>query len=170
MDGEGKVTDSSIVRSSGETDLDQASLEMLVRAQPLPKFPAEWSTSPQRFSLPVIFRAKSAMELLNSNIDMSALMMGKCKALRVGGRDLSCKSVSYFHTKEDREIFTIALDDPEDDAHTVSFSGKGGRQINDDAFELPIDRMLLNSKDRPRIGGFPTPKVEISAGNLQASR
>ena len=175
VDGEGKVTESSIVRSSGEADLDQASLEMLVRAQPLPKFP-EKSTSPQRFSLPVIFRMKSATELLNSNIDLSALMMGKCKTLKVEGRDLNCKSISYFHTKDDRENFTITLDDLEDDAHTVSFSGQGGRQISDDAFELPIDRMLLNSKDRPKIGGLPTPQVEASAGickqagNLSAKR
>src|SRR5437879_506427 len=62
VDREGKITSSSVVRSSGEIDLDQASLEMLIRAQPLPPFPADMSNTPQRFTMPVIFRAKAAME------------------------------------------------------------------------------------------------------------
>ena len=36
VDREGRIVSSSVVRSSGDDELDRASLEMLLRAQPLP--------------------------------------------------------------------------------------------------------------------------------------
>jgi hypothetical protein len=36
--------------------------------------------------------------------------------------------------------------------------------VRDDLYELPIDRVLLKSKDSPRAGGLPTPSVESSTG------
>jgi TonB family protein len=163
VDREGRIVSSSVVRSSGDDELDRASLEMLIRAQPLP-LPAEMTSSPERFTLPVIFRSKAAMESSSPDIDLSAFMAGKCRSLKIVGRDFTCKSVSYFHTKQGRANFTVVLDDPTDDGHVISFSGENGRKINDDLYELPIDRMLLNSKDRPKISGLPVPSVEPSAG------
>jgi hypothetical protein len=31
-------------------------------------------------------------------------------------------------------------------------------------YELPVDRMLLKSKDRPKIDGLPVPLIETSSG------
>ncbi|WP_249779325.1 energy transducer TonB [Bradyrhizobium sediminis] len=164
VDREGKITSSSVVKSSGELDLDQASLEMLIRAQPLPPLPADMTNNPEKFTLPVIFRSKAAMESSSPDIDLSAFMTGTCKTLKLAGRDFTCKSVSYFHTKQGRANFTVVLDNTADDGHVVSFSGANGRKVNEDLYELPIDRMLLNSKDRPKISGLPVPLVEPSAG------
>lgn len=161
---EGKIVSSSVVKGSGDLDLDQASLEMLTRAQPLPPFPADLRNNPERFTLPVIFRSKAAVESSSPDIDLSAVMAGKCSSLKIAGRDFTCKSVSYFHTKEGRANFTVLLDDPEDGGHVISFSGANGRKVNDDRYELPIDRLLLNSKNRPKISGLPVPSVEPSAG------
>ena len=137
---------------------------MLTRAQPLPSFPADMTNNPERFTLPVIFRSKAAMESSGPDIDLSALMTGKCNTLKLAGSDFTCKSVSYFYTKQGRANFTVFLDDSADDGHVVSFSGANGRKIGEDLYELPIDRMLLNSEDRPKIGGLPVPSVEPSAG------
>ena len=122
------------------------------------------TNNPEKFTLPVIFRSKAAMESSSPDIDLSAFMTGKCKTLKLAGRDFTCKSVSYFHTKQGRANFTVVLDDPADDEHVVSFSGANGRKVSEDLYELPIDRMLLNSKGRPKIDGLPVPLVEPSAG------
>jgi hypothetical protein len=96
--------------------------------------------------------------------DIFALMSGKCSTLKVAGRDFACRSVAYFHGIQGRAEFTISLDDPADDSHVISFSGENGRRDQDNFYELPIDRMLLNSKHRPKIDGLPVPFVELSAG------
>lgn len=96
--------------------------------------------------------------------DIFALMSGTCSTLRVAGRDFACRAVAFFHSEEGRTNFTIALDDPSDDSHVISFSGENGRKEQDNLYELPIDRMLLSSKDRPKADGLPVPFVELSAG------
>jgi hypothetical protein len=96
--------------------------------------------------------------------DLFALMSGKCSTLRIAGREFRCRSVAFFHSTRGRADFTIALDDPADDSHVVSFSGENGQRALDNLYELPVDRMLLNSKDRPRVHGLPVPFVELSAG------
>jgi hypothetical protein len=101
------------------------------------------------------------------NIDMFAFMTGKCSTLKVAGRDFSCRAVAYFHSEEGRANFTIALDDPTDNSHIISFSGENARREQDDLYELSVDRMLLNSKDRPKVDGLPVPSAELSAGSCK---
>jgi hypothetical protein len=96
--------------------------------------------------------------------DLLALMSGKCSTLRVAGRDYSCRTVAYAHGIHGRAYFTIALDDPADHSHIISFSGENGRRSQDNLYELTVDRMLLNSKNRPNVDGLPVPFVELSAG------
>ncbi len=96
--------------------------------------------------------------------DIYALMSGTCSTLKIAGRDFACRAVAYFHSKRGRANFTIALDDPADEAHVISFSGENGRREQEDLYELSIDRMLLNSKNRPKVDGLPVPFVELSAG------
>lgn len=97
-------------------------------------------------------------------VDLLAVMSGRCRTLKVGGRDFACKSVAYAHTQQGRVNFAIALDDPADDAHVVSFSGENGKRFDDNSYELHVDRMLLNSKHRPRVHGLPVPFEEASTG------
>jgi hypothetical protein len=95
---------------------------------------------------------------------MFASISGKCKALKVAGHDFACRAVAYYQTEEGRGNFVIALEDPADDQHIITFSGENGRRPTDNLFELPVDRMLLKSKDRPKVDGLPTPFVEPSVG------
>ena len=55
---------------------------------------------------------------------MFALMSGKCSTLKIAGRDFACRSVAYFHSQQGRANFSVALDDPSDASHVISFSGK----------------------------------------------
>jgi hypothetical protein len=96
--------------------------------------------------------------------DLFALMSGRCSMLRVAGRDFACRTVAYSHSSHGRAYFTIALDDPADHNHIISFSGENGRRNTENFYELPVDRMLLNSKHRPKVDGLPVPFVELSAG------
>jgi hypothetical protein len=93
-----------------------------------------------------------------------AIMSGKCTTLKIAGRDFGCRAIAFFQTEEGRANFVIALDDPADNSHIITFSGDNGRRPQDNLYELPIDRMLLKSKDRPRVDGLPVPRVELSAG------
>ena len=93
-----------------------------------------------------------------------ALISGKCSTLRVAGRDYACRTVAYAHGIHGRAYFTVALDDPADHSHIISFSGENGRRSQDNLYELTVDRMLLNSKNRPKVDGLPVPFVELSAG------
>jgi hypothetical protein len=114
----------------------------------------------------VLYAEEIAEELRpqEPDTDLFALMSGKCPTLRVAGRDFACRSVAYAHSIRGRAYFTIALEDPADHSHIISFSGENGRRTQDNLYELPIDRMLLNSKNRPKVDGLPVPFVELSAG------
>jgi hypothetical protein len=96
-----------------------------------------------------------------------ALMSGKCPTLKVAGRDFACRAVAFFQTEEGRANFAIALDDPADDSHIITFSGDRGIRTQDDLYELPIDEIQLKSKDRPKVDGLPVPLVEVSTGSCR---
>ena len=97
------------------------------------------------------------------DIDMYALMPGKCGILRIAGIDHKCKIVAYFHSERGRADFTIVLDDPTDESRIISFSGENARR-DEERYELSIDRMLTKSKHAPKVDGLPTSAVEISTG------
>lgn len=122
---------------------------------------------------PASAKARYAEDVANElrpqepDTDLLALMSGKCSTLRVAGRDFACRSVAYAHGVHGRAYFTIALDDPADHSHIISFSGENGRRSQDNLYELTVDRMLLNSKSRPKVDGLPVPFVELSAGTCK---
>jgi hypothetical protein len=96
-----------------------------------------------------------------------ALMSGKCPTLKVAGRDFACRAVAFFQTEEGRANFAIALDDPADDSHIITFSGDRGVRTQDNLYELPIDEIQLKSKDRPKVDGLPVPLIEVSTGTCR---
>ncbi len=106
----------------------------------------------------------SPQVLQNSFIDLLALMSGHCKTFKVAGRTFACKTVAYAHGDKGRVNFAVAVDDPADDSHVVSFSGENGKRADDNSYELRIDRMLLNSKHRPKVDGLPVPAEQSSTG------
>ena len=98
------------------------------------------------------------------DIDLYALMSGTCRTVKVDGREFPCKTVAFFHSEKGRAHFTVALDDPSDESHIIAFSGVNGRRSIQNVYELPIDRMLLNSKHRPKVDGIPVPATQSSSG------
>src|ERR1700731_1753739 len=70
--------------------------------------------------------------------DIFVLMSAKCSTLRIAGRDFACRAVAFFHSEQGRANFTIALDDPADNSHVISFSGENSRREQDDLYELQI--------------------------------
>jgi hypothetical protein len=116
---------------------------------------------------PAVPVAATETEHEEPDIDMYALMSGKCTKLKIAGSDFACKAVAYFHSQQGRAHFTIVLDDPRDASHIVSFSGEIGRREQDNIYELQVDRMLLNSKDRPKVDGLPVPSAVPSAGTCR---
>jgi hypothetical protein len=108
-----------------------------------------------------------AVEREEPDIDMYAHISGKCTKLKIAGSDFGCKAVAYFHGQQGRAHFTIVVDDPDDESHIISFSGEAGRREQDNVYELQVDRMLLNSKDRPKVDGLPVPLVESSTGTCR---
>jgi hypothetical protein len=117
----------------------------------------------QRPAMPLIFVSDETKAHEPDTI-MFASIPGKCRTLKVAGRDFACRALAYYQTEEGRGNFVIALDDPSDNRHIITFSGENGRRPLDNLFELPIDEMLLKSKDRPKADGLPVPFVESSAG------
>jgi hypothetical protein len=101
------------------------------------------------------------------DVDMFASMTGKCSALKVAERDFVCKTVAFFHTPGGRSSFTVPLNDPDDDSHIITFSGEKSKREQDNQYELSIDRMLLKSKDRPKVDGLPVPSVVLSTGTCK---
>jgi hypothetical protein len=106
----------------------------------------------------------SAREGDKPDVDLYALMTGKCRTLKVAGRDFGCKIVAYFHSEQGRAKFTVALDDPEDETHIISFSGGNGQRTANNLYVLAIDRMLLSNKERPKADGLPVPAEQASDG------
>jgi hypothetical protein len=119
-----------------------------------------------RNSQPIIAVASEDKPQL-PDTDILALPSGKCSTLKIAGRDFACRAVAFFQNEQGRANFVIALDDPMDGSHIVTFSGDNGRRENDNLYELQIDRMLLNSKDRPKVEGLPVPVVELSTGTCK---
>ena len=103
-------------------------------------------------------------DAVKPDIDLYAHMSGNCRMLKVAGRDFSCKVVAYFHSEKGRANFSVALDDPSDQSHVISFSGEYGHRTQENLYVLAVDRMELKSKDRPKVDGLPVPAVERSDG------
>jgi hypothetical protein len=116
------------------------------------------------FSMALVGLVAGATGRQEPEIDLFVSMGGKCSALKVVERDFACTSVSFFHTPGGRSSFTVPLNDPADDSHIVTFSGEKSRMASDNLYELSIDRVLLKSKDRPKVDGLPVPSVEPSTG------
>jgi hypothetical protein len=106
----------------------------------------------------------SAREADKPDVDVYALMTGKCRTLKIGGHDFGCKIVAYFHSEKGRAKFSVALDDPADDSHVISFSGDQGQRTSENVYVLAIDRILLSNKERPKADGLPIPAEEASEG------
>lgn len=127
-----------------------------------------WQVSWQVFwkvlALVIVFLATPSVAEPIYDIDLYAMMSGKCSTLRIAGHDFACKTVAFFHSQQGRADFTIVVEDPNDNSHIISFSGENARREQENLYELSIDRMLLKSKDRPKLDGLPVPFVESSAG------
>ncbi|WP_407178237.1 hypothetical protein [Bradyrhizobium sp. STM 3562] len=108
--------------------------------------------------------AQSLPDEVDPDIDLYALMSGSCSTLKIGGHDFTCKTVAYFHSEKGRADFTVPLDDPADESHVISFSGENGHRTQANLYLLAIDRMLLKSKERPKVDGLPVPVVQSSSG------
>jgi hypothetical protein len=115
---------------------------------------------------PLLILASDATERPEPDAIIFARMPGKCSTLRVAGHDLKCRAVAFVQNEEGRANYTIAIDDPNDDSHIISFSGDNGRR-QADRYELPIDRMLLKDKDRPKADGLPVALIELAAGTCK---
>jgi hypothetical protein len=143
--------------------------ETLVTQRPMPYQPDMTKRPSQALALAVLLVAMPAFasdELQRQEPDtiIFAMMSGKCRTLKVAGRDLPCRAVAFFQTEEGRANFTVAINDPKDDSHIITFSGDNGRRPDANVYELPIDRMLLKSKDRPKADGLPVPSIEPATG------
>ena len=92
------------------------------------------------------------------------MMSGKCRTLKVGGRDLALPGRGVLPDRGRQGEFHVAINDPRDDSHIITFSGDNGRRPDANVYELPIDRMLLKSKDRPKVDGLPVPSIESATG------
>jgi hypothetical protein len=91
-------------------------------------------------------------------------MTGTCSKVKVAGRDYKCRAVAFIQNVEGRANYSVALDDPNDGEHVISFSGDNGRRPKDNLYELPVDRMLIKNKDRPKADGLPIPSIELTSG------
>ncbi len=98
------------------------------------------------------------------DIDMFASMAGKCSSVKLAEQDFVCTSVAFFHSPGGRSSFAVPLNDPDDDSHIITFSGDKAKR-DQDVYELSIDRMLLKSKDRPKVDGLPVPSVVSASGS-----
>jgi hypothetical protein len=115
-------------------------------------------------SLPADALFADPIERHEPELDMFASMTGKCSTLKVAESDFSCTTVAFSHSPGGRSGFTVPLNDPDDESHIVTFSGEKARREQNEKYELSIDRMLVKSKDRPKVDGLPSPAVEPSTG------
>lgn len=99
-----------------------------------------------------------------SALDLLALMSGRCETMSISGHQFACSTVAYSHSDGGRVNFAVVINDPEDSSHVVSFSGENGKRGDDNSYQLVVDRMMLNSKDQPRVDGLPVPAEHKSAG------
>jgi len=116
------------------------------------------------FSMTSVALFADDIERQGPEIDLFASMTGKCSTLRIVERDFSCTTVAFSHSPGGRSGFTVPLNDPDDDSHIITFSGEKSKREQDTLYELTIDRILLKSKDRPKVDGLPAPSVELSTG------
>ena len=107
------------------------------------------------------------LERQDPDIDIYALMTGNCPTLKVAGQNFACKTIGFFHGMHGRVSFTVVLDDPADDNHIISFSGPGGERTPNNVYNLAVDRVFLNSKDRPKADGVPVPLPVVSTGSCK---
>ncbi len=103
----------------------------------------------REFAPPLILVAEETKRREPDTIIL-AFMSGKCSKLKIAGRDFACRAVAFYQTEQGRANFTIALDDPADNTHIITFSGENARKEQDNLYELAVDRMLLKSKDRKK--------------------
>src|ERR1700730_12114922 len=122
--------------------------------------------NPQTSAPPVIAVAGANSRREPAKPSFSCLF-DRCSTLKIAGRDFACRVVAFYQTEQGRANFTIVLDDPADNTHIVTFSGENGRKEQDDLYELAVDRMLLRSKDRPKVDGLPAPLIESSTGTCK---
>ena len=120
-----------------------------------------WRTVAIAGSLSIASVALRAEEIES---DVFASMAGKCSTLKVAERNFACTSMAFSHSPGGRSAFTVPLNDPDDENHIITFSGENGKREQDNLYELPIDRVLLKSKDSPKAEGLPIPSVEPSSG------
>ncbi len=120
--------------------------------------------APPAFARPALPVMPVAADDENYDIDLIVGFSGQCTTFRVAGQNLPCRAVKYFHGESGRAYFTIAVEDPSDRGRTVSFSGEKARRDRNDFYELTVDQVLLNSKERPLAGGVRVPQVEPAAG------
>jgi hypothetical protein len=140
-----------------------AAIAMMLFATPSVAGPADGSLPSPQVTPPATLAANETRPQ-EPDTDIFALMSGRCSTLRIAGRDFACRKVAFFHNENGRVNFTVALDDPADNSHVIAFSGEYGERPQQDLYELQIDRMLLNSKDRPKTDGLPVPFAERSVG------
>jgi hypothetical protein len=122
---------------------------------------------PQALDRPAPPIVLAAAEEQTYDIDLVVGLSGKCTVFRAAAQNLPCRAVKYFHGESGRAYFTIAVDDPADKGRIVSFSGDKARRESNDFYELTIDQVLLNSRDRPLVGGLRLPRVEPSSGSCK---
>jgi hypothetical protein len=116
---------------------------------------------------PLAVLASDEVERQEPDAVIFVRMSGKCSTLRIAGQDLKCRAVAFLQNEAGRAKYIVAIDDPDDASHVISFSGDNGRRPKDNAYELPVDRMLLQNKDRPKADGLPVPVVELSTGTCR---
>lgn len=164
---DGSLLDPKIVKSTGDEELDQAALETLKKAQPLPKIPESMTDDKLKLTLPMIFRLSKAAMARAADTELAAFMAGKCNSANVGGQAVSCKYAAYSLTKSGRSNFKIALEDRDDARRAVAFSGVEARKPQSDIYEVSVDKIMLYSKDRPNDAGEIDPLVKVATGTCR---
>jgi hypothetical protein len=143
-------------------DLETSTRPVIFVSETAP--PSHRAAPPAAWSLGAASDDSVRPKLQEPYIDMVVAMSGQCNTLKIAGRDFACRAVRYFHGLRGRAYFTIVVDDPTDDSHVISFSGDDARREVDNLYELTIDRMMFNSKDRPKVDGVRVARVELSTG------
>ena len=143
--------------------------ETLVTQRPMSYQPDMTKRPSQALALAILLIAMPAIasdELQRQEPDtiIFAMMSGKCRTLKVAGRDLPCRAVAFFQTEEGRANFTVAINDPKDDSHIITFSGDKGLRPDANVYVRPFDRLLFKSTYRPTADGLPVPSIEPAAG------